>query len=206
MVHRSYLYEHTEPGLESNERLEYLGDAVLTYVSGVYLYRRFPSFQEGQLTSVRAEAVRAATLAKFARALDLGDHLLLGRGEQKSGGRGRPTLLSSAFEALVGAILLDQGLLAVTAVVERFLAPEVEAIVAENRHDNAKSRLQELTQSSLQATPEYRTVATSGPSHARTFDVEVLVNDQVTGAGSGHSKREAQQAAARAALERLAEG
>ncbi len=203
MAHRSYLYEHPDAGLDSNERLEYLGDAVLTYISSVYLYRLFPAFQEGQLTSVRAAAVRAETLAKFAREIDLGEYLLLGRGEEKSGGRSRPLLLSSGFEALTGAILLDQGLDAVTTFLHRFLTPEVEEIVAEKRHENFKSRLQELTQGSMQATPIYRTTRTSGPSHARTFDVEVLVNDEVAGQGSGHSKREAQQAAARAALGRL---
>jgi len=203
MAHRSYLYEHPDAGLDSNERLEYLGDAVLTYISSVYLYRLFPAFQEGQLTSVRAAAVRAETLAKFAREIDLGEYLLLGRGEEKSGGRSRPLLLSSGFEALTGAILLDQGLDAVTTFLHRFLTPEVEEIVAEKRHENFKSRLQELTQGSMQATPIYRTTRTSGPSHARTFDVEVLVNDEVAGQGSAKSKREAQQAAARAALGRL---
>jgi ribonuclease III len=203
MAHRSYLYEHPDAGLESNERLEYLGDAVLTYVSSIYLYRLFPMFQEGQLTSIRAAAVRAETLAKFARKIDLGAYLLLGRGEEKGGGRSRSLLLSSAFEALTGAILLDQGLDAVTTFVHRFLKAEIEDIVAEKRHENFKSRLQELTQGAMQATPIYRTVHTSGPSHARTFKVEVLVKDEVAGLGSGHSKREAQQAAARAALERL---
>jgi len=203
MAHRSYLYEHPDAGLDSNERLEYLGDSVLTYLSSIYLYRLFPSFQEGQLTSLRAAAVRAETLAKFAREIDLGDYLLLGRGEEKSGGRSRPLLLSSAFEALTGAILLDRGLDAVATFIHRFLAPEFDAIVAEKRHENFKSRLQELTQGSMQATPVYRTVRTSGPSHVRTFDVEVVVKDEVAGQGSGHSKREAQQAAARDALENL---
>jgi len=203
MAHRSYLYEHPDAGLDSNERLEYLGDSVLTYLSSIYLYRLFPSFQEGQLTSLRAAAVRAETLAKFAREIDLGDYLLLGRGEEKSGGRSRPLLLSSAFEALTGAILLDRGLDAVATFIYRFLAPEFDAIVAEKRHENFKSRLQELTQGSMQATPVYRTVRTSGPSHVRTFDVEVVVKDEVAGQGSGHSKREAQQAAARDALENL---
>lgn len=203
MAHRSYLYEHPDDALESNERLEYLGDAVLTYVSSLYLYRLHPDLQEGQLTALRAAAVRAETLAAFARAINLGDHLLLGHGEEKSGGRSRPLLLSSAFEALTGAILLDQGLDAATAFIERFLAPEFQAIVAERRHENFKSRLQELTQGSMQATPVYRTAHMSGPSHNRTFEVEVLVDDQVAGRGSGHSKREAQQAAAREALARF---
>jgi ribonuclease III len=203
LAHRSYLYEHPDAGLESNERLEYLGDAVLTYVSSLYLYRQFPELQEGQLTALRAAAVRAETLGKFAREIQLGQYLLLGRGEEKSGGRIRPLLLSSAFEAVIGAILLDQGPEAVTRFLDRFLAREFEDIVAERRQENFKSRLQELTQGQMQATPVYRTVRTSGPSHSRTFEVEVLVNDEVAGAGEGRSKREAQQAAARDALEHL---
>jgi ribonuclease-3 len=203
LAHRSYLYEHPDAGVESNERLEYLGDAVLTYVSSLYLYHHFPQLQEGQLTSLRAAAVRAETLAQFAQRIDLGRHLLLGRGEEKSGGRRRPLLLSSAFEALIGAILLDQGLDAVTEFLQRFLPAEFEAIVADRRQENSKSRLQELTQATMQATPVYRTVRASGPSHARTFEVEVLVKDEVAGRGSGHSKREAEQAAAQAALDRL---
>jgi len=206
LAHRSYLYEHPDAGVESNERLEYLGDAVLTYVSSLYLYRHFPQLQEGQLTSLRAAAVRAETLAQFAQRIDLGRHLLLGRGEERSGGRNRPLLLSSAFEALIGAILLDQGLDTVTEFLQRFLPAEFEAIVADRRQENSKSRLQELTQGTMQATPVYRTVRASGPSHARTFEVEVLVKDEVAGRGWGHSKREAEQAAARAALEKLEAG
>jgi len=133
-------------------------------------------------------------------------HLLLGRGEERSGGRNRPLLLSSAFEALIGAILLDQGLDTVTEFLQRFLPAEFEAIVADRRQENSKSRLQELTQGTMQATPVYRTVRASGPSHARTFEVEVLVKDEVAGRGWGHSKREAEQAAARAALEKLEAG
>ncbi len=176
---------------------------MLTYVSSIYLYKKFPQLQEGQLTSLRAAAVRAETLAKFAREINLGKHLLLGRGEEKSGGRERPLLLSSAFEALTGAILLDRGLDVVTDFIQRFIVPEFEAIVAENRHENFKSKLQELTQGTMQATPAYRTVRASGPSHARTFEVEVLIKDNVAGQGSGHSKREAEQAAAQDALEKL---
>ncbi len=203
LAHRSYLYEHAEFRLESNERLEYLGDAVLTYVSSLHLFRAFPEVQEGQLTALRAAAVRAETLAKFARQIDLGTYLLLGRGEEKGGGRSRPLLLSSAFEALVGAILLDQGLDRASAFIQRFLEPEIEAIVIEGRHQNFKSRLQELTQAEMQATPEYRTVKASGPSHARTFTVEVLIKDEVAGRGEGANKRSAQQAAAREALLKL---
>jgi len=202
-VHRSYLYEHQDEPTESNERLEYLGDAVLTYVSSLYLYRQFPGLQEGELTALRSAAVRAETLAKFARQIDLGRYLLLGHGEDKSGGRTRPLLLSSVFEALTGALLLDQGLEAVTPFLERFLVPEFQAILAEGRHENHKSLLQEFTQAELQATPVYRTVRMTGPSHARTFTVEVVVGDQAAGQGEGRSKREAEQAAAQAALERL---
>lgn len=200
LAHRSYLYEHPEEGIDSNERLEYLGDSILTFVSSLYLYEHFPHLQEGQLTALRAAAVRAETLAKFAHEIDLGQYLLLGRGEEKSGGRSRPLLLSSAFEALTGAILLDRGLNTASDFLRRFLAPEFEHIVAEKRHENFKSKLQELTQATMQATPVYRTVRMSGPSHGRTFDVEVVVKDAIAGRGSGHSKREAEQGAAQDAL------
>lgn len=203
LAHRSYLYEHPSDEIESNERLEFLGDAVLTYVSGVYLYRHFPGLQEGEMTSLRAAAVRAETLAKFALEIDLGRHLLLGHGEEKSGGRTRPLLLSQAFEALTGAVLLDQGLEAVTAFLHRFLSPEFELIMAEGRHENFKSLLQEFTQGQLQSTPVYRIARTLGPSHARTFEVEVLVKDEALGQGQGRSKREAEQAAAMMALQAL---
>jgi len=203
MAHRSYLYEHPDLELESNERLEYLGDAVLTYISGLYLFREFPRLQEGRLTAIRAAAVRQDTLAKFAREIDLGRYILVGRGEARSGGPERPGLLSNAFEALVGAMLLDQGLDTVTSFFERFLVAEVREIVAEHRHENFKSLLQERTQGALQTTPEYRTVDMTGPSHARTFIIEVLVNGEVVGRGEGPSKRAAQQAAAQQALEKL---
>lgn len=203
LAHRSYLYEHPSDEMESNERLEFLGDAVLTYVSGVYLYRQFPGLQEGEMTSLRAAAVRAETLAKFALEIELGRHLLLGRGEEKSGGRTRPLLLSQAFEALTGAVLLDRGLERVTAFLHRFLAPEFELIMAEGRQENFKSLLQELTQGQLQTTPIYRIVRTFGPSHSRTFEIEVLVNDEPLGQGQGRSKREAEQAAAMIALQAL---
>jgi ribonuclease III len=203
LAHRSYLYEHPNDELESNERLEFLGDAVLTYVSGVYLYRHFPGLQEGEMTSLRAAAVRAETLAKFALEIDLGNHLLLGRGEEKSGGRSRPLLLSQAFEALTGALLLDQGLDAVTNFLHRFLVPEFDLIMAEGRQENYKSLLQELTQKRVQSTPIYRTIRMQGPSHSRTFEVEVLVNDEPLGQGHGRSKREAEQAAAMVAFQAL---
>ncbi len=203
LAHRSYLNENPEFTLGSNERLEFLGDAVLAYVCAAYLYRQFPDLQEGELTSLRAAAVRAETLAKFAVEIDLGTFLLLGRGESKSGGRTRPLLLSSAFEAVVGAVLVDQGLDRATEFTERFLGPELDLIVSEGRHENFKSRLQELTQGESQMTPVYRTMASSGPDHARTFTVEVTLGKEVLGTGSGHSKQLAQQAAARDAMEHV---
>lgn len=176
---------------------------MLNYVSGLYLYRHFPGLQEGEMTALRAEAVRADTLAKFAQDIDLGQYLLLGHGEEKSGGRSRPLLLSQAFEALTGALLLDQGLDGTTEFLHRLLVPEIELIMAEGRQENFKSLLQELTQGQLQTTPRYRTVRTHGPSHARTFEVEVVVEDEALGQGRGHSKREAEQDAAKMALQTL---
>lgn len=203
LAHRSYLYEHPDEELESNERLEYLGDAVLTLVSSLYLFRTFPDLQEGPLTTIRAAAVRGETLAKFAQQIDLGRYLLLGRGEAKSGGAKRPLLLASAFEAVVGALVLDQGIDVTTTFLERILVPEIRDIVAERRHENAKSLLQEYSQGELAVTPEYRTVRVTGPGHARTFTVEVLVGEEAAGRGEGPSKQAAEEAAAREALTRL---
>ncbi|MGH2365607.1 MAG: ribonuclease III [Chloroflexota bacterium] len=201
LAHRSYLNENPNFRLGSNERLEFLGDAVLAYVCAEYLYQRFPTLQEGELTALRAAAVKADTLAKFANQLQLGQYLLLGRGEAKGGGRTRPLLLSSGFEAVIGALLLDAGLPPARELIVRFLAPELELIVAESRQQNHKSLLQELAQGQRLSTPEYQTRETSGPEHAREFTVQVLVGGQLAGSGGGRSKQQAQQAAACDALE-----
>jgi ribonuclease-3 len=200
LTHRSFLNENLNCGLEDNERLEFLGDAVLDFVVGDYLFHRFPEEQEGELTSLRAALVRTETLARFAQQIRLGKHLRLGRGEAESGGRRRPALLCSGFEALVGAVYLDQGIETVTSLVLRFIQPAIPSVLAEELNRDAKSRLQEWSQGHWHLTPRYRTVDERGPDHAKEFTVEVLIGDEVCGQGQGPSKQAAEQAAAMAAL------
>ena len=205
LIHRSYLNEHPDFPLEDNERLEFLGDAVLDFVTGEYLYHRFPELREGPLTSLRSALVRRDTLAQFARQLDLGNFLLMGHGEAESGGRERPATLCAAFEALVGALYLDQGLESLDDMLEPLVTPEVAHILRDETHKDAKSLLQEMAQARMHRTPRYVTVGESGPDHAKIFTVQVKIGGEVYGEGYGPSKQQAAQAAAQEALERLEE-
>jgi len=203
LTHRSYAYEFAAPGVVSNERLEFLGDAVLALVSSDLLYARYPEADEGALTQVRAALVRASTLARFAERFALGPRLRLGRGEEATGGRTRQLLLASAFEAILGALHLDGGLPAARALLDPLLRAELDGIDragGERRVKDDKSLLQELAQAALGVTPRYRVVEESGPSHERTFVVEVLLGELAAARGAGRSKRLAEQAAAHAAL------
>jgi len=203
LTHRSYLNENPDYPLSDNERLEFLGDAVLDFLTAKYLYHHFPEMAEGGLTSLRAALVKRETLARFATAWNLGEHLLLSRGEAESGGREREAILCAAFEALMGAILLDQGLQAAEELIVRCIEPGVGRILEEELYRAAKSLLQELIQGQLQITPVYRTVAERGPDHAKEFTVEVLIGDEVYGRGLGHNKQIAEQEAAKVALQRI---
>jgi ribonuclease-3 len=200
LTHRSYLNENPDMALEDNERLEFLGDAVLDFVVGAYLYHRFPEMDEGELTSLRAALVRAETLADFARRLEIGRSLRLGYGEAETGGRDRTPILCAAFEAIVGAIYLDQGVEPVRALVEPLIGPALTNIRARSLHKDAKSEFQVWAQRYFNITPRYKVVDSEGPDHARTFTVQVQVGQQTWGEGSGRSKQAAEQAAATAAL------
>ncbi len=200
LTHRSFINEHPD-ALEDNERLEFLGDAVLDFLVGAWLYNRFPEMAEGELTRMRSALVRTDQLAEFARSIDLGLALRLGRGELGGGGRDRQAVLCAGFEALVGALYLNSGIEPVQVFIEPFLRQAVDEILLSNKDLDPKSLLQELLQSQGHGPPEYRTVAASGPDHARIFEVEVLVNGDVYGRGSGHSKQAAAKQAASAALE-----
>lgn len=200
-VHRSYLNENPGFSLPSNERLEFLGDAVLGFVVAEYLYHRFPSQPEGELTSIRAALVRAETLALVARELQLGDWLLVGRGEEATGGRGRQSILSSTLEALIGAIFLDRGLDTARDFILSFIPQQLRRIEQHKLTKDFKSSLQQLAQATYQVTPTYRTVSAVGPDHAKIFTVEVLVRDVPLAQGMGFTKQQAQQEAARKALE-----
>lgn len=206
LVHRSYLSENPDATLASNERLEFLGDAVLGLVVADEIYRRFPELSVGELTKLRSALVRGETLARIAQSLNLGEYLYLGRGEEESGGRRRPRNLSCALEAVVGAIAADQGLDAARSFILRILGGHMERAIEGKLVFDYKSRLQQVTQSETKITPAYRTIEQSGPDHAKVFTVEVLIGDAVLGRGSGRSKRAAEMEAARAALESLREG
>jgi ribonuclease-3 len=203
LVHTSYVNERPGRALESNERLEFLGDAVLGVVVAHRLYELRPESPEGELTVLRAWLVRQSTLARWARQLDLGPHLMLGRGEARGGGRDRPALLSRGFEAVIGAVYLDGGLDAVKTVLLPFVDNELQTGFSPQRVVDAKSRLQQVTQARFESTPVYNLVDHSGPGHAPVFVVEVKAGPEILARGSGHSKRAAQQAAAHAALQML---
>ncbi len=199
LTHRSFLNEYG-PGISSNERLEFLGDAVLAFVSADLVYTERPEDNEGILTQLRVALVRASTLAAFARQLALGSYLRLGRSEATLGGRDRESVIASAFEAVVGAIYLDGGIEAARAFLDPFLREALARTAAQQRIKDDKSLLQELAQGRLGVTPRYRLVSAEGPAHARTFVAEVLLGEHVAARGEGSSKQQAEQAAAHNAL------
>ncbi len=208
LVHRSYLNEQgadaTAAIVESNERLEFLGDALLGLIAAEWLYRRFPNLPEGSLTSYRVALVRTETLAEWAMEFGLHELLYLARGELGAGGEVRPRILAGAFEAVLGAIYLDRGIRVAQRFVRALLDADSDRMIDGSEAMNYKGRLQELIQDRERVTPGYRTVAVSGPPHAHTFVVEAVLRDRTLGSGSGPSKRAAEQEAARDALERLA--
>lgn len=200
LTHRSYLNEHKDALWSHNERLEFLGDAVLELVCTEHLFRLYPAKTEGDLTTYRAALVNTNTLAAVGARLNLGDYLLLSRGESKDTGRARQVILANALEALIGAIYLDQGFeIARDFVVDRVLADFKQTIEREMAQD-AKSYFQERAQAEESITPNYQLLAESGPDHDKTFTIGLYLAGKLEAQGSGHSKQEAEQAAARAAL------
>lgn len=201
-THASYVNEHRFSQHHDNERLEFLGDAVLELTVSEYLYNLFPTRPEGELTKLRAAIVCEPSLVKFAVALNFGQYVLLGKGEELTGGRSRPALLADVFEAFIGALYLDQGLEAARSFLDRFVFPKV----AENSKlhmSDYKTELQELTQHHNMEMLEYRIVEERGPAHEREFVSEVFMGNECIGRGSGRSKKEAEQQAASVALEQL---
>jgi len=203
LIHSSYLNEYPTAVPASNERLEFLGDAVLGLIVAEKLYRDFPDLAEGEMTRVRSALVRRETLAHVAGSLELGNYLYVGRGEEASGGRQKPANLSGALEAVIAAIYLDRGLAVTRGLVLGWLAGEFQAVMTREKEGDYKSRLQELVQSKYRSSPSYRTLQAAGPDHDKTFTVEVQIGDRVLGRGSGKSKKLAETEAARSALERL---
>ena len=204
MTHTSRANEDVSGGVRDNESMEFLGDAVLGFVVADVLFRDFPEFDEGQKSKMKASLVSTATLAQQAERLDLGEHMLLGRGEEKTGGRRKQALLADSYEALIAAIYLDGGVEPARAFIVREFGP----LIAEARRTGVsdrdyKSALQELLQSRELPLPEYRLVGSIGPDHRKLFHVEVIVKGERIGDATGRSKKEAEQEAARAALEKL---
>ncbi len=207
LTHSSYVNEYAGAAdLRDNERLEFLGDAVLDVIVADLLYRRFPHVSEGDLTQMRSALVKAESLAQIAANFALGDFLLVGHGEELSGGRERLSTLCRGLEAVVGAIYLDQGL----GAAENFIGPALlellDDVLANRRHIDARGELQERVQARLNITPDYRVIGEDGPEHAKVFRVQALLADNVIGCGRGPSKRAAAQAAAADALQRLDAG
>lgn len=204
LKHRSYLPQVNEHRACSNERLELLGDAVLGLIVTDYLYRRYPEKEEGDITAAKSLLVSRKILTRIARNLDLGRFILMSDSEDHAGGRKRPSILADTFEALIGAIFLDGGLLHARGFIERTLLKEMDAILSEEQHRNFKSLLLEFAQSHSLGTPYYKVIAEEGPDHEKTFTVEVVIQNRTLGVGAGHSKKRAEQEAAQQALAQLA--
>ncbi len=204
LTHKSYVNEHRdEQGLTDNERLEFLGDAVIDLAVSHRLMKRFPEAREGDLSKMRAAVVDEQGLSEMARALDLGGLLRLGRGEELTGGRQKASLLADAMEAVVAAVFIGSGLDPVLSIVDRFLGEAFARAAAGTLDRDFKTQLQELAQSRLRSTPRYRVVAEHGPDHSKTFEVETDLRGEVVGHGAGRSKKDAEQAAAKLALDAL---
>jgi ribonuclease III len=204
LTHKSRAAEDASGGVADNESLEFLGDAVLGLVVADFLFRRFPEYDEGQKSKVKASVVSTASLARHAEQMGLGEHLLLGRGEEKTGGRFKQALLADAYEALIAAIYLDGGIDAATAFLQRELQEAIDLGASQTIvGQDYKSALQERLQALGRPLPEYRIAGEAGPDHRKVFSVEVVVSGEVLGAASGKAKKEAEQEAARLALDKL---
>ena len=201
LTHSSYANEHHLGSISSNERLEFLGDSVLGMIVADHLYRTFPDLPEGDLTRIRANLVCEGSLVLVAKEWDLGRYLKLGKGENACGGRSRPSILADAVEAVLAAVFLDGGLEHDRDIIQRFLLDRMEQVNRASR--DHKTYLQELVQRKSGQVLSYELIGESGPDHNKTFQMQVLLNGQPIGQGTGHSKKEAEQAAANAAIERL---
>lgn len=202
LTHRTYTAEHPHEGLRDNQRLEFLGDAVLGMIVADYLFSRFPEKAEGDLTRMRAAVVCEAALARLALKLDLGKYLLLGKGEDLSGGRYRASTLSDAVEAIIGAVFLDQGLAKVKEMVLSLLREEIEE-VAQKGHRDFKTALQELVHRLYEDVVTYDVIQESGPDHNKRYEMGVIIKGVLVATGQGRSKKEAEQQAAEKALSKL---
>lgn len=198
-THRSYLNE-TKEKITSNERLEFLGDAVLEILVSEYLFHRFPEYPEGKLTLLRSSIVRTETLGTAAQKLNLGKYLRLSRGEEEHGGRTNESILANTYEAVTGALYLDQGLAIVKEFLEETLFPYFEAIMENKTYRDAKSHLQEVVQEKFKITPVYKVMKEEGPDHQKRFTIGVYIDDKLIGEGTGRNKQAAESKAAEEAL------
>ena len=202
LTHDSYVNEHPDV-LEDNERLEFLGDAVLDFVAGAWLYNQFPEMAEGELTRMRSALVCTEQLAEFARAFDLGSAMRLGHGEDQAGGRQKDALLCATFEAVIGALYMENDISTIERLVHPMLEQVSEQIILLSDSRDPKNRLQEWSQGQGMGTPKYFTLTISGSDHLPMFEVEVQINAKSYGRGSGHNKRVAERAAAQATLDAI---
>jgi ribonuclease-3 len=203
LIHSSYLNENPDLAPGDNERLEFLGDAVLGFVIAQELYQRFPNLSEGDMTRVRSSLVSQAALARMAKAIGLGDYLYMGKGEESSGGRRKPANLARALEALIAAIFLDRGMKTARKFILKLAEKGLKEAPSRGVEADYKSKLQEVMQAKRQLKPSYRVIEATGPAHDRRFTVEVKVGGNVLGRGSGKSKKAAETEAARNALDSL---
>jgi ribonuclease-3 len=201
-THRSYLNEAKE-AMESNERMEFLGDSILSFIISEYLFNTYPNFNEGILTNLRSLVVNTKSLALEAHRLDFGEYLLLSKGEEESKGRKNDSILANTFEAYIGALYIDQGIPAVKKFLENTLIPHIKKYVEKKVFKDPKSLLQENVQAKKQNSPSYQVLNEEGPAHAKVFTVGVFIENQQLGIGTGHTKQEAEEHAAEQALEKI---
>jgi ribonuclease III len=202
-IHRSYINEINKEDLNHNERIEFLGDAVIELAVTDYIFSNYPNKGEGELTNWRAALVRGSNLARAARKLDLGQYLKLSKGEERSGGRSKEVILAGTFEALVGAIYLDQGYKKAEQFIKSEVIDYLKEIIAEGGHIDSKTYFQEAAQEKYEVTPTYEVVSESGPDHKKEFKISVYLEDRKVGTGTGSSKQKGQQAAAKDAIKNL---
>jgi len=203
LTHRSYINEHKISDSESNEKLEFLGDAVIGKVVCQHLFKEFPELDEGELSRLKSMIVSTSTLADAGRSLGLGRYLQLGKGETETGGMCRTSILADAFEALVGAIYLESGNAKTTEFIVDRLSAKIESFHEGRGQRDFKTDFQEFVQAKYHRRPVYRVISETGPGHDRTFEVQVIIDGKVCGQGSGHSKKQAEQEAARQAMEKI---
>lgn len=201
-THRSYLNESKKP-VESNERLEFLGDSILSFIVSDYIYKNYPAYNEGILTNLRSLVVNTKSLARVARKHNFGKFLLLSKGEEESNGRENDSILANTFEAYLGAVYLDQGLEAAKVLLVQTIIPQIKEYVEKKVFKDPKSLLQENVQSKKQNSPAYRVLKEEGPAHAKLFTIGVFIENKQMGVGTGHSKQEAEEKAADMALKKI---